>query len=136
MKNTKEYFGNPVIKVLRPIIFGSVSGALICAILLAVCALGFVSSKHLPQGMIQWLVLAILGVSAFFSGYIASKISRERGLIFGTLAALVLFLLFFLCGLIVANESLTISVLLRLIIMMIIGAIGGIAGVNKKYRIK
>ncbi|HEX3038587.1 MAG TPA: TIGR04086 family membrane protein [Oscillospiraceae bacterium] len=136
MKSGRERSENSVINVLRPIVFGAVGGSFICAVLLAICALGFVSSKHLPQGIIQSLVLAIVAISAFFAGYIAAKISHARGLMFGALAALVLFLLFFICGLIVANESITLTTLLRLVIMMIVGAIGGIAAVNKKSKNK
>jgi putative membrane protein (TIGR04086 family) len=136
MKNNRERSVNPLLDTLRPIVFGAFGGALICAVLLAVCAFAFVSSKHLPQSMIQSLVLGIAAISAFFSGYIAAKISRARGLMFGVFAALALFLLFFICGIVVANETVAFSTLIRLIIMLIVGAIGGIIGVNKKSKNK
>ncbi len=136
MKNNRERSINPVFNTLRPIVFGAVGGALICAILLAVCAFAFVSSKHLPQSVIPSLVLAIVSVSAFFSGYIAAKTSHARGLMFGVFSALTLFLMFFICGIFVANETVTFSALMRLVIMLIVGAIGGIIGVNKKSKNK
>lgn len=136
MKNGRENSENAVLGILRPIIFGSVAGAFICAVLLAICAWAFVASKHLPQSILQIMVLVIVSISAFFSGFIAAKISHERGFFFGALAGLILYLLFFVCGLIVSNDSITIAALTRLLIMVIIGSIGGIIGVNKKSKTK
>ena len=136
MKNSREYSENSAVAALRSIVFGTVTGAVICAVLLAVCAIVFVSSKHIPQSVIPLIALIAAAVSAFFSGYVAAKRSRERGLLLGTLAGLLLFFLIFVSGLILVDEPITAATVTKLMIMMISGAIGGVAAVNKKSKIK
>ena len=136
MKNTKQMIENPVFGALRSIVIGSVAGAALCAALLGLCALGFVSSGHIPQSLISPIVIALSAISSFMAGFVAAKISRKRGLAYGALAGLLLFLLFLLSGIIAYHEAVSAGVILRMLVMVLSGALGGLVAVNKKTKMK
>lgn len=136
MKKTRDNFENPVLNALRPIVIGSVVGAAACMILLICFAFALVMAKHMPQSALQPLTVFVAALGAFFSGYTAAKISKERGLLYGGCAALLLFLLLFAAGLTVAEERMTAVMITKGLIMVITGAIAGILAVNKKSRRK
>jgi putative membrane protein (TIGR04086 family) len=136
MKSSRHLNENPVFGVVRSIIIGSVAGAALCAALLGVFALAFVSSGYIPQGLISPLVIGISAISAFVSGFVTAKISKRRGLAFGVLAGLFLFAMFVFSGMIAFKEAISASCLLRMLVMALSGAIGGFLAVNKKSKIK
>lgn len=136
MKNTKHLSENPIFGAFRSIIIGSVAGAALCAALLGLCALGFVSAGHIPQSLISPMVIALSVLSSFIAGFITAKISRKRGLFYGALAGLMLFALFLISGLIASKEPVSVNVVMRMLVMILSGAIGGLLAVSKKTKVK
>jgi len=113
-----------------------VSGAALCAVLLAVFSLLFVSSEQIPQGFIPAFVIAVSVLCSFAAGFVTAKISKKRGLLCGMLSGLLLFLLFLAAGLIAFKEPLGASSCVKMLIMAISGAMGGFLAVNKKHKRK
>jgi len=136
MKNTKHLSENPIFGALRSIVIGSVAGAALCAALLGLCALGFVSAGHIPQSLISPMVIALSVFSSFMAGFIAAKVSHKRGLAYGALAGLMLFALFLISGLIASHEALSVNVFMRMLVMVLSGALGGLMAVSKKTKVK
>ncbi len=136
MKGTKHFRENPIFGALRSIVIGSVAGAALCAALLGACALAFVSAGHIPQDLISPLVIALSVFSSFMAGFITAKISRKRGLVYGLLSGLLLFALFLVSGLVASHEPISVAAGIRMIVMMLAGAVGGLFGVNKRSKIK
>ncbi len=126
----------PVLTAVRAVIFGAVAGAALCAVLLALCSIAFVSSENLPHGFLKPFILGISVLSAGFSGFIAAKILKRRGLIFGTLSGLLLFLLFLTAGLTLSEGGGAKEAGIRLLVMALSGGIGGFLSVNGKSRKK
>lgn len=112
------------------------SGAALCAVLLAVFSLLFVSSEQIPQDFIPAFVIAVSVLCSFAAGFVTAKISKKRGLLCGMLSGLLLFLLFLAAGLIAFKEPLDASSCVKMLIMAISGAIGGFLAVNKKHKRK
>ncbi|WP_101697836.1 TIGR04086 family membrane protein [Clostridium minihomine] len=135
-KSSRERTQNPVWATLRPVVFGAVAGAAICMILLLILSLILVAAKQIPQSVLQPITVLIAAVSAFFAGYIAARISKERGMVYGAGASLLLFLLVFLAGLAVTKESVSAYMLTKGLIMVLTGTIAGILSVNKKSKRK
>lgn len=135
-RKPREQMPNPVWKLLRPVVFGAVAGAAVCMILLLVLSLVLVAAKHMPQSVLQPITVFIAAVGAFFAGYTAAKMSKERGLVYGASAGLFLFLLLFFAGLAVTKESVSAFMLTKGLIMVLTGAIAGILSVNKKSKRK
>lgn len=134
--SSKSLNGKPVLEALRAIVIGTVAGAILCAVLLGVCSLVFVSSENIPQNVLAPFVIALSVVSAFFAGFISAKISRKRGLFYGLLSGIFLFALFLAAGLIAEHEAVSAASGTRLLVMALAGSIGGLVAVNKKAKIK
>ena len=135
-KSSKSLSGKPVLEALRAVVIGTVVGAILCAVLLGVCSLVFVSSENIPQNVLAPFVIALSVVSAFFAGFVSAKISRKRGLFYGLLSGILLFALFLAAGLIAEHEAVSAASGTRLLVMALAGSIGGLVAVNKKAKIK
>lgn len=136
MKGTKYLSENPVFGALRSIVIGCVAGAAFCAALLGLCSLAFVSAGNIPQDFISPLVIGLSVLSAFLAGFITAKISKKRGLIYGMLSGLLLFVLFLLAGLAASREPVSAEAGIRMLVMALAGAIGGFLGVSRKTKLK
>ncbi|MCI1964727.1 MAG: TIGR04086 family membrane protein [Oscillospiraceae bacterium] len=137
IKSSKSIRQRPLLDAIRAIVIGSVAGALVCAVLLSILALVFVSAEHIPQGILSPLVIAVSVLSAFAAGYIAARISKKRGLLFGAAAGILLFALFLFSGLTMSNKSAEPAQCgIRLLVMVLSGSIGGVLSVSKKTKLK
>lgn len=126
-----------MLEALRAIVVGSVAGAALCAVLLGIFSLIFVSAESIPQWLLSPLVIAVSIVSAFAAGFTAAKLAKKRGLIFGAAAGMLLFALFLLSGLAVSNKAVDPAVPgIRLLVMVLSGGIGGIVAVSGRRKIK
>ena len=135
-RERRERAENPVVNFLRPIVIGAVVGAAVCMVLLIGLSFALVVAKRMPQGVIPPITVFISALGALFAGYVAAKISRERGLLYGACAALLLFLLLFLAGLAITQESMSAFMATKGLIMVLIGAIAGIWAVNRRSKRK
>lgn len=114
--------------------FGASVGAAICAGFLLFFAFLFVTVKSIPQFMIQIIAIICAAIGAFVAGYIAIRIYREKGLVYGAISGFLLFLIVTLIAFIVSRDKFTNITLIRFLVMTFFGALGGVLGVNKKRR--
>ena len=121
---------------VKSIVLGTAIGGVVCILCLVLFALLFVISKRIPQTMIQPLILVACAVGAFIGGYITVRIIRTKGLLFGILSGLLLFAIVCLVSVIAIRTPFSTYALIKGIIMMLMGAIGGIIGVNKRSKRK
>ena len=136
MKSKKHLTENPILGAMRSIVIGSVVGAVLCAALLGAFALAFVSAGHIPQNLISPMMLALSVLSSFAAGFVTAKISRKRGLAYGALSGLLLFVLFLVSGVFASHEPSSFTAGIRMVVMVISGAIGGLLAVSKKSKVK
>lgn len=140
MNNAKGSGERPVFEVLRAVILGTVIGAVICTVLLGAFSLAFVSAGNIPQSFLPPFIIVISVLSAFFAGLTTAKLAKRRGLIYGTSAGILLFLLFWVAGLVSAqalpNAATGAESGARLLMMALAGALGGLLAVNKKPKRK
>ena len=136
MRGTREKTDSLLMKTIRSLSFGVIAGAVFCALLLVICAFVVVSSEHLPQPLIQPIIVVISAAGAFLCGCVSARISKERGLLYGSFSALLLFLLLYLAGFTAVGEPMTPETLTRGLIMVIAGAIGGVLVVNRRSKKK
>ena len=71
---------------------------------------------------------------SFFSGFISSKKIGSRGIINGTIVAVISFLLIFIISLVVDRSGLSLNTIIHFIIILLSSIIGGIIGVNSKKK--
>ncbi len=125
---------NDVSFALKATLFGAAIGTVVCAAFLLLFAFLFVAVKSIPQPMIQWLAILCAAFGALAAGYAATRIYGSKGLMFGTSAAMILFVMLTLIAFIISRDKFTYITLIRLIAMTLSGAIGGILAANKKKR--
>jgi putative membrane protein (TIGR04086 family) len=118
--------------LLRAVMIGVVAGALICAALLAVFAFAFISAENIPHDFLPAFMIAVTVISSFFAGFITAKLTKQRGLLCGSIAGVVLFLLFLISGIVMSEGGIGGRVFLRLLLMVISGGIGGLIAVSGK----
>lgn len=126
-------FGNSVI--IKGVLFGVLTGGMIIAALLCLCAIIFVYSNSLPGQYAEYIMLFIDFLGGLFGGYISARIIKARGIIWGGVCGLMLFFIILIAGMSTSDSTLTVSTLFKLLSLLISGIIGGIKGVNRKEKI-
>ena len=119
---------------LKAIFFGTLFGVAFCALLLLLCTFLFTRVKNVPEHVILPLTLGISALGAFASGYVSVRISRAKGLLYGALSGFALFLVLLLAAFVFAREPLSIITLIRAVLLILSGAVGGVVGVNQRER--
>ncbi|MBR1779033.1 MAG: TIGR04086 family membrane protein [Clostridia bacterium] len=131
MKNTKN---KSHVFLIKALIVGVLIGMLTCSIFLILFAGTFVKLGTMPQNVVQILSLASASVGAFIAGYVALRIYKEKGLYIGATAGGFVFVIFTLAGSIASGENLTQVTFIKLVVLIFLGALGGVIGANKKDR--
>ena len=133
MKSHKEDSSAMVKRFLRPVIIGAVVGALCCTLLLAVMA-AIVASQDIPKAAITPMAIVAAAAGAFFGGFAAARIAKEKGLLIGGACGLLLFILVALAGFAFLKEIRRAYILVKLAVMLVLSALGGVIGVNLRKR--
>lgn len=123
-------------RIVKSVAVG-VFGSLILSLLLT-CLFGFMLKMmpSIPYGIIDYVMIGIEGFSVFIGAYIACVIARCKGLIIGALCGAISLLIVFACGLSIAKNDIGILTIIRVLVMLLCGVIGGIAGVNRKEKVR
>ncbi|MDI7250019.1 MAG: TIGR04086 family membrane protein [Bacillota bacterium] len=109
---------------------GAISGLLITLLLLCVLAVTmlWVDIDDRPARMIMD---TIGGIGALVAGFVAGRRAEVRGMLHGGAAGLLFTLIVLLIGLLFFGAAFSLSAwVLRLIVGMILGALGGVVGIN------
>ena len=91
--------------------------------------------KDVPFVLLNPFSAGLLMLGSFISGYLAARRIRERGMMVGALCGLMIFLMLMLASF-MNKFDVGLIALLKLIIAVVSGAIGGIIGVNAKFKRK
>lgn len=125
--------GSLVRRILRPLAIGTAVGIAVCVLVLLVMA-ALMAAGVFPAKAVTPLALAAAGIGAFIGGFTAACVSRERGLLYGAGTGLVLFLLTAAAGFALLPDAGNTLLLAKAALMIGVGALGGILGVNGKRR--
>lgn len=136
MKSSNSLRQKPVLTAVKAIVIGAVSGAVLCAVLLALCALLFVTAENVPQDFLSPFVIAVSALGSFFAGFVTAKILKQRGLICGIFSGILLFILFLVSGVAASHGIVSAETGTRLLVMLLSGGIGGLISVSRKSKHK
>ncbi len=123
-------------KQIKAIIWGTLFGATICAILLALLSIALNQIGLLPTQYISVMIIVTLALCGICGGYLGARIYRAKGLLLGMIIGIILFLIITISGLIGSKTTISIFTLYKAIALIVGGAIGGVIGVNKMDKIK
>ena len=112
-------------------------GGGLAATLLAMCLFALaLSAGGLPGRAALPLSGAALAIGAFSGGFLTARLLRERGLLAGAATGIWLFMLCCAVGAIAGVTGSGSAILFRVLIAASAAAIGGIAGVNVRRRVR
>ncbi|MDD5953133.1 MAG: TIGR04086 family membrane protein [Oscillospiraceae bacterium] len=137
MVKTKEKHNSSVWRWSKPLLISLLCGSAMIAVLLI--AAGFVLLKvgNIQTQVTSSVAIVICAVSAVLSGWIVGRMTRKNGLILGSLTGLLLYFLLLVvsvsCGIF---QLFTVSSVIRLAVMILGGALGGLLAVNRRSKIK
>ena len=120
---------------LKPIVRGIIVGIVVIAILFVLFAL-VMSFNILPISAATVVSSIAIAAGSFLSGFFAAKKLTKNGLIIGTICGFLLFILFTIIGIAAFGSAPGASTLIRLLIFVTSGAIGGIIGVGNTNKRK
>lgn len=120
---------------IKAIIFGVIAGAITLAILLCLGSMGLLITGSIPHDYMSIISIILCGVSSFMSGYVSARVTKEKGLIIGSVSGIIMFIIVLLTGLIWRDGNFTYLTLVKLALFTLFGALGGVKAVNKKDRL-
>lgn len=121
-------------KIVRPVVFGAAIGAVVCLLLLLGMA-ALLVAQDLPHGLTTPLAVLAGGAGAFAGGFMAARMSGEKGWLVGLLCGLLLLLLMLIAGGFSMLKNLPGSYLsVKLPVVLVAAMVGGMIGVGDRGR--
>ncbi len=120
-------------KKLLSVAIGAICG--IAAVLLIAALFSFiiVKSESVNYSLLIPFGIVAACIGTFGGGFISARISGSAGMLIGTVNGVLMFVLLLGAGAVIGEMPEAVS-LLRLVLMVLSGAIGGVVGVNGKRK--
>lgn len=118
---------------LRPLLIGTAVGVVCCTLLLLVMA-AVVSSVDIPRAATVPLAVTAAAVGAFLAGLAAALAAGRHGMAVGAASGALLFLVILLAGFIRYAGVDGGYALLKAAVLIVMGGLGGVLGVNRRRR--
>ena len=116
---------------LLPLLIG-LGVAIVCGTLLLLLAAVLIQKVDVPHGALAPLAITAAGIGAFIGGLTAALCARRRGLVMGAICGGLLYALLLLAGYLYAGGVDPGAAVIKLVVLTVCGAIGGILGVNRR----
>lgn len=126
---TQSFFGRRI----RPLLFGVAVGIVVCTLLLMLMA-AVIQRVDVPAGAALPLAVGAAAAGAFLAGLTAALVAGQRGLLMGAVSGLLLYLPMLVAGLARYSSVDGAASLLKLAVLAVAGAVGGVLGVNRRRR--
>lgn len=115
---------------IKKLILGLLLSIACTGVLFTVLSLIMLKTGLIPQAPAAWLALALAALSVLFGAVVTAHAAGERGLLHGTVLAAGYSILYILAALILTPQQDILPLLLRSMVFLLCGAIGGILGVG------
>ncbi len=119
---------------IKQILIGIATALAVTLLLLCVICAVINFASAIPYSLLPYIMLIADAVGGFFGAYVCAAMSKSRGLILGLICGFAVFVIMFIASL-STGETIGLITLLRFIVLIVFGALGGIKGVNKKERL-
>lgn len=118
---------------LRPLLIGVAVG-IVCCMLLLLAMAAVVKAVDVPRAATLPMAVAAAAIAAFAAGLTAALIARRHGLIIGAASGALLFLVILIAGFIRYTGVDGGYALLKAAVLIVMGGLGGVLGVNRRRR--
>lgn len=109
----------------------------VAVILLTTCIISavFLMLSSIPKDALPYIMLAADAAGAFVGGCIAAAVNGSKGLAVGLSCGSIVFLIFLVIGLLSGAADIGAVTFIKLGVLLLFGALGGIKGVNRKEKL-
>lgn len=121
--------------IWRSVIKSVIFGLLVSFFLILVFSF-FLSRNDLSEGIPKVLSIIALSAGAFLAGILISKKHKKRGALLGVICGALIYFTVLAGGLIMSGFKLSNLLLIKLLVALLSGTIGGMIGVNIKKKPK
>lgn len=132
MKKRKEQ-PSVIAQIARPVLLGTVCAVAVGCLLLMGAAAVMVAVQ-VPMSIVRPIAYVAISLAAFCGGFVAARLASQRGLIFGAGCGLFLFFIVAFAGFGSETAVRGTSLLLKAVLSVGFGSLGGVLGVNLKRR--
>ncbi len=116
-----------------PFLLSGIAGSAVVFLIMLLFSVITVNTGSIETGLFIPVNMVSLCVGALIGGWICGRIIKQKGLLLGIVCAAIVFLATASASL-AAGGELSLQLLLRLLLMLPCGALGGILAVNKKKK--
>lgn len=116
-----------------PVLWGVGIGGVLCVLFLLLMA-AVMTALDMPASAVTPLAITAGAAGALFGGAVAGWLGKTRGWLSGVLTGAVLFVLVAIAGSAFSLEAGWSHQLLKAVIFLLCGAVGGVVGVNLRRR--
>jgi len=132
MKSHQES-ASPLARWVKPVLIGMVAGAVVCALLLMVFA-AVLAAQDIPHMAVTPLAVAAGVIGALAGGFVGARVAGSRGLLVGLAVGALLYLLIMIAGFILLQDVGGVYAIVKLLLLIVGGAVGGLLGVSRRRR--
>lgn len=118
-------------KTFKSVFIGLALGLSLCAIFLLLFSFILLKLSLISDSIIYILTFTSSAISSLVSSYITVRMLKHNGLVYGALIGFLLFFFFTFIGFFISREPFSLFTLVKLFIMIFMGALGGIISANK-----
>ena len=121
---------------VKAVLIGTAISLLLTVML--TCVFSFII-KLMPvvsYGIIDYVLIGLSGLSILIGSYTASVMTKSKGMMIGSLCALIVFVVLTISGMSIPDNDIGILTVIRVVAYLVCGVVGGIAGVNRKEKVR
>lgn len=123
-------------RIAKAVLIGVLSSVVLAVLLTCLFSVMLHMMSGIPYDVIDYVMVAIEGFSVLIGAYIACVIVKSKGLIIGALCGAISLLILFAVGMSMSKNNIGLLTIIRSIVMLLCGVIGGIMGVNRKEKVR
>nr|WP_316613694.1 TIGR04086 family membrane protein [uncultured Ruminococcus sp.] len=123
-------------RIAKAVLIGVLSSVVLAVLLTCLFSVMLHMMSGIPYDVIDYVMVAIEGFSVLIGAYIACVIVKSKGLIIGALCGAISLLIVFAVGMSMSKNNIGLLTIIRSIVMLLCGVIGGIMGVNRKEKVR
>ena len=129
-------FGKDKGHIVKVVLIGVLCSVVLAVLLTCLFSTMLNMMSGIPYEIIDYVMVAIEGFSVLIGAYIACVIAKCKGLVIGALCGAITLMIVFAVGMSIAKNNIGLLTIIRSVVMLLCGIIGGVAGVNRKEKVR
>ena len=129
-------FGKDKGHIVKAVLIGVLCSVVLSVLLTCLFSMMLNMTSGIPYEIIDYMMVAIEGFSVLIGAYIACVIVKSKGLVIGALCGAIVWVILLAVGMSIAKNNIGLLTVIRIVVLLLCGIIGGVAGVNRKDKVR